>query len=319
MHLGKAHIVEILLERDANPNYIYPETGCPVIQAAIYNSNLAIAKMLINKGADCELEDSRGREAIFYTAKTWNMELVKLVREETGFIYDDDAYRTPAITAAIHSNWEVMVYMLENYSMAEIGDRQGRTPGLYAAANKNLSIVSNIFSKNKLRAASPDKKGRGLMHYAVAAGDSNMVAFLAGQGYLDAQDEEGATPLLYALAGARGYRDLGIEEMRERLVPPGRQYLTEFEPFSMPSPSAADYRAILRILVENGADVNLRTLDGISPLIGAAASADQAAIRLLLEYGANPYLKYNGKTPLDLAIEMKREPGVIKLLREAMR
>jgi ankyrin repeat protein len=319
VQLGYANIVEVLLERDANPNYVYPDTKCPVIQAAIYNDSYEITKLLLDAGASCHKEDPWGREAVFYTAKCRNMNLVRMVEEKMGMIYSDDAGRSPGMYAAMYSNWEVMMYMLENYSMVNIGDRRGRDPGLYAVANNQQYIVGNIFSKGmSQRMGKEDNQGRGMLHYAVAVGDSSMVAFLAGKGSINKQDKVGLTPLHFAIAGQSAFYELGIDHMRRHLENPGRMYNPDYKPVEFPQVTPADYLVVMKTLLDNGADVDLRSPDGMSPLIATVLQGNSEAIKLLLEYRPNPYVRYNGKTALDIAIEMELDSQLIQMLRDAM-
>ncbi len=85
----------------------------------------------------------------------------------------------------------------------------------------------------------------------------------------------------------------------------------------------------VRLLIENGADVNAKTIPGLetgafmrdvktkgeTPLHRAAAYADQRIVGLLLESGANKELKdVNGDTPLSWASEHLRPASILSLL-----
>ncbi len=90
------------------------------------------------------------------------------------------------------------------------------------------------------------------------------------------------------------------------------------------------YRYTVRILVENGADVNAKTQPGIAsgafmrdvrtkgetPLHRAAAYADAATIRYLLDHGANKEsTDAYGNTPLSWASEHLRPGAILYLLQ----
>jgi len=63
------------------------------------------------------------------------------------------------------------------------------------------------------------------------------------------------------------------------------------------------YRSIVIILLENGADINLRSSDGRTPFMWGAFKGDLKLIELLAERGANIELEdENGLNAFDLAV-----------------
>jgi ankyrin repeat protein len=70
----------------------------------------------------------------------------------------------------------------------------------------------------------------------------------------------------------------------------------------------------VRLLIEQGADVNMAQGGGYTPLHQAAAAGCTELVEVLLKAGANPaMLCHQGKTPADYARDRKHD-GVIQLL-----
>ena len=71
---------------------------------------------------------------------------------------------------------------------------------------------------------------------------------------------------------------------------------------------------VAQYLLEQGADPNAASPDGITPLHGAVMFNQPEMVRWLLDHGANPNSLYDGKTPLALAEEKKRVE-LVEILR----
>jgi ankyrin repeat protein len=70
------------------------------------------------------------------------------------------------------------------------------------------------------------------------------------------------------------------------------------------SAAAGNYTDIVRLLVTNGAQVNVKQQSGITPLHSAAQNGNTEVLILLLEHGANVDIRMEGgKRPADLAKE----------------
>jgi ankyrin repeat protein len=83
-----------------------------------------------------------------------------------------------------------------------------------------------------------------------------------------------------------------------------------FNVFPLHSAAAGNYTDIARMLVENGAMVNIKQQAGATPLHSAAQNGNLELIILLLESGAEPNARMEGgKLPADLA----REKGFVEI------
>ncbi|XP_030333168.1 ankyrin repeat and SOCS box protein 11 isoform X2 [Strigops habroptila] len=61
--------------------------------------------------------------------------------------------------------------------------------------------------------------------------------------------------------------------------------------------------ACAKVLLENGAQVNAVTIDGITPLFNACCSGSVACVNMLLEFGAKPQLRNHLPSPIHEAVK----------------
>lgn len=80
------------------------------------------------------------------------------------------------------------------------------------------------------------------------------------------------------------------------------------------SAAAAGHTKIVKMLLEHGADANIREQGGFTPLHAAAQNGDVETIRALLLGGADLTIKSeDGKSPLDLAMQANHEQAAALL------
>ena len=72
----------------------------------------------------------------------------------------------------------------------------------------------------------------------------------------------------------------------------------------------------VKILLKNGANPNIANDDGLTPLHNAVTKKDIAIVKILLKYGADPNkkTKFYQQTPLHLAIKNNADPMILLLL-----
>lgn len=138
-------------------------------------------------------------------------------------------------------------------------------------------------------------------------------ALLKKGAQVNAADENGLTPLYVAAIS-------GHEAVVRLLIEKGAEVDTrDYTLFGTPLLMAATlgHAATARLLLEKGARVNAANIFGVTPLHWAAGNGHEAVVRLLLEKGAeiNAARKDNGWTPLHQAA-VKGHEAVVRLLIE---
>jgi cytohesin len=127
------------------------------------------------------------------------------------------------------------------------------------------------------------------LHLAAALGQADTVQYLLDhKADVNAKTDGSCTPLLAAAGNCDA-------------------------PFYAPMP--APNLAIVKLLIDKGADIKATDVRGRTALHGAAAGADAAVVKLLLDHGSPANAKdARGRTPLHLAVQCNREAAVDLLL-----
>jgi uncharacterized protein len=135
-------------------------------------------------------------------------------------------------------------------------------------------------------------------------------------------------PLLVNAVAEDGFQPLGLacffghKETVEYLLKAGaRVNVFSQNPLHaapIQSAAAASQLEIVVLLVQYGADVNVREQGGYTPLHAAAQNGDLDILRFLVVNGADQEARSDdGKTPLDLAVEAEKAEAV-KYLKEGI-
>ncbi len=223
-----------------------------------------------------------------------NKDLARLIKRGADVGARDRDGRTPLMNAAV-SRPDLMPLLVENgadVNAAAQGARdRGKTALMFAAENNPDPEASRFLIEKGAEVDARDEDGRTPLRWAVMGGRPEVAALLIRHGAdVDARDDRGATPLMgLAYAGEKVFTRTG------------------------------DSVEKLSLLVESGADVDAVDEDGRTPLMtavfGNGGSPGTAA--LLIERGANVNARdKSGRTPLmhAAALESESGPELVSLL-----
>lgn len=301
--VGDVARVRALLDADPALREARNDVGMTPLILAAGNDRLAVAAMLLNRGASISARDVNGDTALHLAAYPDGPEIARL--------------------------------LLNRMTIIDARNNIGQTPLQMAAALNHVRTVSLLLA----RGADPvqqDKSGHSALDLAPV--DSQTIALLrpavdvvflhraANQGnvaavraildkrpaLLEARNSRNETPLWSA---AIENRVPTVTFLLARGADPNALCLFNMRVTPLMCAAQNGQEPLARLLLAHGAKADVRDSNNDTALHMAAEDGHTALVRLLLAHGANPALRdARGFTPLDAAVRA-HHPAVAALLR----
>lgn len=331
-------IIQKLVKEEADVNAPQPD-GMTALHWAAYKNDLETAKLLLKAGANVKVENRYGVTPLSLACENGNGELVEAFLAAGA---DPNTTlrggETVLMTAARTGKVGPVKALLARGAAVDAKDRRGQTAMMWAAADGHVEVVELLLkAKADFRAPLADS-GFTPLTFAAREGRAEVVRTLlkAGADVNEAMQPnksggksppKGTSALI--LAVENGHFELALSLVEAGADPNDQR--SGYTPLHVMSwvrkpPRGEDRGAppplgsgnlnslqFIRKLVEHGADVNacLKTgrggpgkwnPKGATPFFMAAATADIAYMKLLLELKADPKINnVDGCTPLMVA------------------
>ena len=294
---------------------------------AIRNGDSAQVRALSRDKANLALADDKGVTALHYAAVFGNMEGFQIILNASASV---NAKESTGVTPLHWAAWDPARVKLLVERGADVNAKasNGRTP-LMAASSCTMAeaAVKLLIEKGADVNAVQTSNGATALHNAVSTGGPRIAMLLLDAGAKpDVADSSGVTPLQDAV----GTGDVGLVTRLLALgaavnsknasagkVQNGDIALKELTPLMNAAPFGSP--ELIAKLLDAGADVKMRDVRGMTPLMMAVASdkQDVRVVKLLLERGSDGNAKAaNGETVLDWARKFN-EPAMLALLEKA--
>ena len=310
--------------------------GVTPLYLACANGNAAMIQLLLEVGADPNQADPTGETPLMTASRVGNLDAVKVLLDPGAMLAaEDPPFPQRALMIAVRENHPDVVRMLiERRADVNAQTRTGATPpwvlpNSVPGFGHGIGIVRGGLPERGSRYLIPG----ALTPLLYAARDGRLDSartLLAAGADIERADANGITPLLMAISNnhmdvARFLLESGanINVMdwygRTPLwaaVETRNMDVNNAEPFEN-GVDRAPVLDLIRVLLARGADPNTRTKEtppirrqmlpvtgslswvdftGQTPFLTASLSGDLAVMRLLLEYGADPYIPTFGGT-----------------------
>ncbi|MFE9251205.1 ankyrin repeat domain-containing protein [Streptomyces sp. NPDC007088] len=308
-----------LLAAGADASHREADTGLTALMIAAGQADAPTVRTLIGAGADVLTTDRRaGATALHKACQGGSLEVVRALVEAGSFV--DAVAPTTGHTALMDALWykypDIVAYLLDQGTVLQVYTHYGFSLEQHFAYELNV----NTFGKDQLLRAEEHLKARRAADERAVAGQELMAATAQGETEQvrklltagAAVDErspnlsgfnDSHTPLLVAC------RD-GHDEIVELLLAAGADVNAVEPTFGAVPLHKAVYNGhagITEILVRQaGVDLDFQgATNGYSPLHDALWHGYEDCARTLVEAGARLDLRgHDGKTPLDLAVEV---------------
>ena len=275
-------ITRLLLDKGASTS-LAPDSDVRFpVHAIIWNGRedaLSFVQLLLEHGADIDLQDGQGRTAIALAVEKENLEVVDLLLRKNA---------KPTLTLA---GVPGKIYILN-----------------LAARIRTTSVQSlkmaQLMIEHGLNVDFRDSRENVPLWWAAKHGNLAVTRLLLDHGAsIDAQNRLGATPLIAATKNMQA-------------IPAPRLQVPKSlgKPFHSIA-HVREHEDVAKLLISLRANTNLRTSSGSTALHHAAEKDSSKILELLINHGADPTIADNyGWTPLHCAAEYGNENTVRILL-----
>ncbi|KUI62492.1 Serine/threonine-protein phosphatase 6 regulatory ankyrin repeat subunit B [Cytospora mali] len=274
---GYTNIVELLLNNNVNLNFVNSVNQTAMALAAA-NGYKAIVKLLLERKADSTIKDNHDRTALHHAA--WGG-------------YED----------------VVKILLKHNADLSAL-DKRGQSALHLAAERASEEVVKKLLDKRP-NANAKSNDGQTALHRAAWGGSHKVVTLLLNNGGDPSiRDKSGNRP--WQVAAEKGH-NLIVEALvrDEKILADDRILARKGLLFA----AEKGYVDIARLLLNKGADADMKDDNGLTPLHWAMKRGDQALVNLLVDEGEATVnaLDKERRTPLFLGV-LENQATVVNLL-----
>jgi ankyrin repeat protein len=296
--LGLDSVAEKLLQLGVSPNADVPWTAAvrlPPLYQAARNSHLTTMRLLVSHGADVRFLGERGRTILHMVAGLCDAKILRWLVQDANFELEsrDQNGRSPVYFPAVYGDHAALKQLLQldadpNMGLTPESESVGWSP-LVVAAEKGFTCCVKLLLEHNAHPniagpSGPTDNGTAL-RYAAIDGHVECCRVLLIEGGADPN-----SPLIQPPIIVQTVAHLSTDKAEVCLE-------------------------LLKLLIDNGADVNARDWKG-SPVLSRIRIYDnvESIYELLLDRGADVNLPDGiGRTPLFHAAHLPK-PALVKLL-----
>ncbi|SUW07618.1 ankyrin repeat-containing protein [Brachyspira pilosicoli] len=306
-------IIKLLLEYGADINAQNSKGSTALMLASYDEEKKDFMRTLLENGADTELTNNyNGNTALLNACERRNIEGVKLLLEYNANINVQDEFKkTPLILACDADSYDIVKILLEHNADINLSDHRKETPLMYAVEEKNRDIVELLLKYNPDLTLKNESSKTALdiaykrNNYVKEIADLIKEASSREIQFLYAAAENNVNKVLKYIAEGIDINNT-IDESDDSIGSNALILASEFH-----------HKEIIKILLENNADVNFKNYLNKTALEYVASNDDNfdialefikrgADVNALDNENATPLMyaaSHNAKKILNLLIE----------------
>ena len=279
---------------------------------SIDSGNISGFKILCDNGLNLNFVE-KGSEPLLIYAYSKNQKLIvnELIQRGASLAVKDSAGNTMLHVAAGKNDAAFFKAMQAGTYDLNVKNSMGRTPLLVAIEKGSTAFARLMLAdKENLDLTVKDNQGMSVLHYLapLKGGDKLLAMIETDEAMVRQKDNTGRTPLAIAV-------NAGLTANASFFLLHGADASGEDQNgLELAVTGYEKSRAMLTLLLDNGADPNAANPDGKNLLFLAIEKSDLDTLKLLIQKNININKKYlSGKYPLIHAI-YKKNGAVIRLL-----
>jgi ankyrin repeat protein len=281
---GHIEVVELLLNRGANPNWRTSEFGYTALRSGIEHPG--VIRVLLSRGANPNILAEDGATPLSAAISFNRLESAQILAEKSDLTVKlFQSEMTYLHFAAERGNVEATQMLIASGADVHAMNKLGNTPLSYAA-HKGKNSVAQVLIQNGAQVNHCNKEGSTPLLMAVHSGNVNTAETLIRAG---------------ANIHESGIDTLGVTAMHVAAMQPNTDMLyllqryganwntfttvTGFAPLHLAVSEGTD--DIAKALIQLGADINQTSKEGTTPLVRAAQFNRSEIAAFLIQVGAN--------------------------------
>ena len=203
---GYIEIAKLLIDKGANIN-IQNREGHTALMLASIEGHIEIAKLLIDKGANINIQNREGHTALMLASIEGHTEIAKLLIDKGANInIQNREDHTALMLASIKSHTEIAKLLIDKGAGINIQNREGHTALMLATIEGHTEIVELLIDK-RADIDIQNIEGHTALMLASIEGHTEIVELLIDkEADIDIQNEEGLTALM--LASIEGHTEI---------------------------------------------------------------------------------------------------------------
>ena len=288
LHLAASHghhqLCRVLLERHAEVDLQNNDEGSTPFLMALERGHSDVARLLLDRNADVRVRNDKRNTPLHFAAYHGYLDVCRILLERNAEV---DSQNNDGDTPFLRfwkngRNPDILQLFLDYNADVRVCDGNGYTPLHFAAQNGLLELARTLLERNADVNFQNNHGSTTPLLLASELGHSNVVQLLLDHNAdLYLRDDDGDTPL--HCAAIRGQLE------------------------------------VAQILLKLNVEVNSRNIMGSTPLHYASEGRKEgsaAVVRLLLEYGADVHMRdLSGKTASEIARGPERQE-IVRLISD---